>query len=83
MKIKNEVIRYWLTHYYLRKIGKRFPDFFIKLIDEVTDNYNEKRVMKERYVNGKKFEVISLDLNIDISYVFRLHRQVIEKLILL
>lgn len=83
MKIKSEIIRYWLTHYYLRKIGKRFPDFFTQLIDEVTDSYNEKRVMKERYINGKKFEIISFDLNMDIRYIYRLHKQVIEKLILL
>jgi hypothetical protein len=81
--MKDNVIRFWLTHYYLRKIGKRFPDFFTQLIDEVTDSYNEKRVMKERYINGKKFEIISFDLNMDIRYIYRLHKQVIEKLILL
>ena len=79
--MKNNILRLWLTHHYLRKIGKRFPDFFITLIDEVTDNVNEKRVMKQRYIEGKKFEIISFDTGIDLRYVFKLHRQVIDKLI--
>ena len=79
--IKNNIIRFWLTHHYLRKVGKRYPVFFAKLMEEITDNLNEIRVMKERYVLNKKFEVIALDMNVDTRYVFRLHRQAIDKLI--
>ena len=81
VKIKAEVIRFWLTHHYLRKIAKRYPCFFLDLIDEITDNINEVRVMNERYIKNKKFEAISIDTGIDIRYVFKLHRQVIDKLI--
>jgi len=80
MKPTSEIVRFWLTHHYLRKIGKRFPDFFRQLIDEVTDNSNEKRVMIARYINNNKFEVIAMDMNVDVRYVFRLHRQVVDKL---
>jgi len=79
--MKDKIIRFWLTHHYLRKIGKRYPEFFVGLINDVTDSAQEVRVMKERYIYNKKFEVIAMDMNIDVRYVFRLHRQVIDELI--
>lgn len=79
--MKDSIIRFWLTHHYLRKIGKRYPEFFKGLIRDVTDGFSQQYVMKERYINNKKFEVIAMDMNIDVRYVFRLHRQVIDKLI--
>lgn len=79
--LRDEVIRFWLTHHYLRKIGKRFPAYFSDLINEVTDNRNEFKVMKKRYIDNLKFEAIAIDMNVDVRYVFRLHRQVIDKLV--
>ena len=79
--MKDNVVRFWLTHHYLRKIGKRYPDFFKELIMDVTDSFSQQQVMKQRYILGKKFEVIALDMNKDISYIFRLHKQVIDKLV--
>ena len=79
--LKDEVIRFWLTHHYLRRVGKKYPLFFADLMEEITDNLNEIRVMKERYILNKKFEVIALDMNVDVRFVFRLHRQAIDKLI--
>jgi len=79
--MKDQLVRFWLTHHYLRRTAKRFPFFFRELIDEITDNSNAKRVMIARYINNKKFEAIAIDMNVDIRYVFRLHKQVIDKLI--
>lgn len=81
MNMKDNIVRFWLTHHYLRKIGKRYPDFFKELIMDVTDSFSQQQVMKQRYVLGKKFETIALDMNMDVSYVFRLHKKVIDKLI--
>ena len=79
--MKDSIIRFWLTHHYLRKIGKKYTYFFRELIEEVTDSYKAQQVMNERYVCNKKFEAIAYDLNMDLRYVFRLHKQVIDKLI--
>lgn len=79
--MKNELIRFWLTHHYLKKIAKRYPQFFLSLIGDVTDNFKQERIMKERYIEKKKFEAIAIDMNVDTRYIFRLHRQVIDKLI--
>ena len=81
MNMKDNIVRFWLTHHYLRKIGKRYPDFFEELIADVTDSYSQRQVMKHRYVLGKKFESVALDMNKYVSYIFRLHKQVIDKLV--
>ena len=79
--LKDEIIRFWLTHRYLPKTAKRFPVFFIQLIDEITESNREARVMRERYMLRKKFEAIAIDMNVDVRYIFRLHRKVIDKLV--
>ena len=81
MNMKDDLVRFWLTHHYLRKIGKQYPEFFEKLIKDITDNLAEQVVMKHRYIHNKKFEVIALDMNVDVRYVFRLHKKVIDKLV--
>jgi len=79
--LKDEIIRFWLAHRYLPKTAKRFPIFFIQLIDEVADTQKEAQVMRERYMKRKKFEAIAIDMNVDVRYIFRLHRQVLDKLV--
>jgi len=79
--LKDEIIRFWLTHRYLPKTATRFPVFFIQLMDEITESNREARVMRERYMLRKKFEAIAIDMNVDVRYIFRLHRKVIDKLV--
>ena len=81
--VKRKIVFYWLTHFYLRRIGKRYPDYFIKQISDLTDNYTARRIMAFRYVNDPqmKFESIAYDMNKDVRQVFRLHKQVIDKII--
>lgn len=79
--LKSKVISFWLTHSYLRRLGKFYPEHFIKMIEDTTDSYSQRRVMAKRYVDGKKFEAIAYEMNVDVRYVFRLHKQVIDKIV--
>lgn len=79
--VKHKVIFFWLTHSFLRRIGKRYPEYFEHWIKDLTDNHSQQSVMFQRYIENKKFEVIALDMNVDASYVFRLHKKVLEKII--
>lgn len=81
MILKTEIIRFWLTHHYLRKLGKFYPNFLTDLVKEITDNKNAQKVMQKRYIDNEKFESIALDMNVAVRFVFRLHKQVIDKLI--
>lgn len=78
---KRRVIFFWLTHSYLRRIAKRYPEYFEHWIKDLTDNYNARKVMKLRYIDNKKFEVVALDMGVDVSFVFRLHKKVVENII--
>ncbi len=82
-KIKRDIIAFWLTHIYLRRLGKRYPDFFIKMINDITDNKIARKIMFLRYTGETplKFEAISYDLNIDVRNVFTYHKKVIDTII--
>lgn len=34
--VKHKIIAFWLTHVFLRRIGKRYPEYFYKWICELT-----------------------------------------------
>lgn len=82
-KIKREIISFWLTHSYLRRIGKRYPDEFQKMIYDLTDNHNSRKVMILRYTgqNQLKFEAIAYEMNIDLRNVFLYHKKIIDLII--
>ena len=81
--VRDRIIFWWLTHCYLRNIGKRYPDHFIKLMNDITDNHTARKIMALRYTgdNPLKFEAISYELNIDIRNVFKHHKSVIDSII--
>jgi DNA-directed RNA polymerase specialized sigma subunit len=51
------------------------------MIEDTTDSHSQRRVMLKRYVDGKKFEAIAYEMNVDVRYIFRLHKQVIDKIV--
>ena len=79
--MRDSAVRFWLTHHYLKRIAKKYPLFFDQLMYEVCDNKREQLVMSKRYLERTKFETIAIDMNVDVRYVFRLHKQVIDKLV--
>lgn len=81
--VKRKIISFWLTHIFLRRIGKRYPDFFKQWVYETTDNRIERKVMLLRYTgdNQMKFFAIALELNTDERNVFAYHKKFIDRLI--
>lgn len=81
--VKHKIISFWLTHIFLRRIGKRYPDFFKQWIYDITDNRIERKVMLLRYTgeNQMKFCAIAIELNTDERNVYMYHKRAITKLI--
>jgi len=81
--VKRRVIAFWLTHTYLRRIAKRYPEYFEKRINDLTDNRTERKIFKLRYMGDYplKFEAIACELNIDLRRVFSYHKDVIDTII--
>ena len=82
-RVKRKIVFFWLTHCFLRRIAKRYPEHFEAWVNEITDNRIARKIMKLRYMgdNQLKFEAISYDLNMDIRNVFAYHKKVIEQII--
>ena len=81
--VKRKIIFWWLTHCYLRMIGKRYPEHFEKQINDLTDNRICRKIMLMRYTGDtqKKFEVIAIDMGMDVRNVFSYHKSVVDKII--
>ena len=81
-KIKRDIIAFWLTHDNLRRIGKLYPDHFNKMINDLTDTRNCRKVMLLRYTGEPlKFEAIAFEMNTDVRNVFSYHKKVIDLII--
>lgn len=81
--IKHKVVYLFFTHVFLRRIGKRYPDFFKQWISDYIENRTERRILIERYTGDtkKKFSAIALELNMDESNMFKYHKRAVERLI--
>ena len=65
-KIKYEIISFWLRHVFLRRIGKRYPEFFNCWVKELTDSEPARKIMALRYTGDKQmgFEAIAITIRI-------------------
>jgi len=82
-KIKYEIISFWLRHFFLRHIGKRYPEFFCSWMSDLTDSETKRKIMKLRYAGDKQtgFEAIAITLGISTRRVFEHHKNIIDKII--
>lgn len=81
--VKRKIISFWLTHIFLRRIGKRYPDFFNNWMKDITDSRSQRKIMALRYTGDTpmKFEAIAVELNTTPRRVFEQHKKVINRLI--
>ena len=81
--VKHKIISFWLTHIFLRRIGKRYPDYFYKWICDLTDDQKARSIMNLRYAREtqQKFEAIAINLNMTPRRVFEKHKKVIDRII--
>lgn len=81
--IKHKVIYLFFTHVFLRRIGKRYPEFFKSWISDYIENQTERRVLIMRYTGDTKmkFSAIAIELGMDESNMFKYHKRAVERLI--
>ena len=81
--VKRKAISFWLTHIFLRRIGKSYPDYFTRWVKDVTDDATARKIMAMRYLGDDpmKFEAIAYTLNIAPRRVFEKHKKVIDRII--
>jgi hypothetical protein len=81
--LKRKVISFWLTHMFLRRIGKHYPEYFEQWMQDLTDDNTTRKIMMLRYTgsNPMKFEAISYELYVSPRRVFEKHKKVIDRII--
>lgn len=77
---KAKIIALWL-HIWLKRIARKYPLFFVKILDDLELSEKQSKIMKYRYINGMKFKQITNFVFMEERSVHRLHKQVIDKLI--
>lgn len=80
---KHKIVYFWLTHFFLRRIGKRYPDFFKRWVYDNIENNTERKILLMRYTGESqmKFFAIALELKLDESNLFKYHKRAVNKLI--
>lgn len=78
--LKERIIALWL-HIWLKRISKKYPDFFNRMMQDLDLPEKAIEVMKLRYVERKKFKEIPSIVNTEERNVYRLHKYVIDKII--
>ena len=80
---KRKIIFFWMTHMFLRRIGKRYPEYFMRWVKDITDDNAKREIMQLRYTGDRpmKFEAIAIKMNIAPRRVFEKHKSVVERMI--
>lgn len=81
--IKHKIIFFWLTHVFLRYVGKRYPETFLEWMKDLTDDKQAREIMLLRYTMADQyaFKEIAYVKNMAIRRVFEKHKKVVDRII--
>ena len=74
---KDKILSLWL-HIWLKRIAKKYPDFFLRMIDDVVDSDKGKTIMIARYIKRLKFKQIPELVNLEERQVYKIHQNIIR-----
>lgn len=78
--VKNKIIALWL-HIWLKRIAKRYPEFFTQMIDDIVDSDKGKLIMYARYIKRLKFKQIPDLVHLELRQVYKIHQEIINHII--
>ena len=74
--VKNKIVYLFFIHIFLRRIGKRYPEFFKAWIEDYIENPTERRILIMRYTGTTKMKFAAILLHfktvtpfVTVSYV--------------
>lgn len=82
-KVTYKIVYWFFVHVLLRRIGKRYPEFFKSWISDYVENQTERKILIMRYTGDTKmkFSAIAIELGMDESNMFKYHKKAVEHLI--
>ena len=81
-QLKHKIISLWL-HIWLKRVARKYPDFFMKMIEDICEDDKAKEVMRLRYIYKMKFKAIPQYVGTEERNVYNLHSKIIHKIITL
>jgi hypothetical protein len=78
--VKDKIIALWL-HFWLKRIARKYPMFFIQILEDTVDSDKGKAIMKARYIERYKFKQIPSLVNLELRQVYKIHQDIINELI--
>lgn len=79
-RVKFKIISLWL-HIWLKRIAKRYPEFFEEMINDIVDSEKGKKIMRARYIQRLKFKQIPDVVNLEERQIYKIHQEIIEHII--
>ena len=65
------------------ELARKYPDFFMKMIEDICEDDKAKEVMHLRYIYKMKFKAIPQHVGTEERNVYNLHSKIIHKIITL
>ena len=78
--VKAKIIALWL-HIWLKRIAKRYPEFFTQMINDIVDSDKGKLIMHARYIKRLKFKQIPDLVHLELRQVYKIHQEIIKHII--
>lgn len=78
--VKDKIVSLWL-HLWLKRIAKKYPDFFLQMLDDLCLDKKAVKIMKARYIDRLTFKEIPDIVFLEERQVYRIHQKVINKFI--
>jgi len=81
--VTHKIIYFFFTHIFLRRIGKKYPEFFETWVGDYVEKPRDRRILIMRYTGKHKmtFTAIAAELGVDESNLFKYHKRAVECLI--
>ena len=78
--VRDKIIALWL-HLWLKRIARKYPMFFIQILEDTVDSDKGKAIMKARYIERYKFKQIPKLVNLELRQVYKIHQDIINHII--
>ena len=78
--VRDKIIALWL-HLWLKRIARKYPMFFLQILEDTVDSDKGKAIMKARYIERYKFKQIPSLVNLELRQVYKIHQDIINELI--
>lgn len=78
--VKHKIIALWL-HFWLKRIARKYPDFFMQMLEDMCLDKKAIKIMQARYIDRLTFKEIPDIVHVEERQVYRIHQNVIREFI--